>query len=324
MNVLTDAVTKAFGIEQIKKCYSIAETGKKDILIIISPQTIITSRLFIHRKRRFIYWFQGVAPEEIRFLYKGFYSKLKAFILQYVERYILKNAILILFVSEKMRQHYASRYGYKKDNYIIMPCFNQYIDKVCFTASKYSRPTFVYAGNMALWQCPEEMITLFSAIKKYIPEATLTILTPDHEDACKILAKQHVAAEIKYVSLKNLSNEMAKYKYGFLLRKKMIINEVATPTKINSYMASGIIPILSNVIGDFNDVLRPVKYVVMHNDTDYNQTINRILEIEKQGIDINFIINEYSAIFDSYYNRKAYVSAISEKLHAYLSEKPSS
>jgi len=123
-----------------------------------------------------------------------------------------------------------------------------------------------------------------------------------------------VEAEVKYVPLKDLSTEMAKYKYGFMLREKMIINEVATPTKMNSYMAAGVIPIFSNVIGDFTDVFRSMRYVIACNDDQPNHIINQIAEIEKETIAPEKIIGEYRTVFDSYYSRDKYVEEISERL----------
>jgi glycosyltransferase involved in cell wall biosynthesis len=319
LHILTDAIAKAFGVKDIKKYYSITETNRDDVLIIISPQTIVTEQPYL-RKHRFIYWFQGVVPEEVIFLYGGVRSRIKAFIIRHAEKYILKNALQVFFVSEKLHRHYASGYGYKKDNYIIMPCFNQRMNESHFTGPKYERPTFVYAGNMARWQCPEKMVELFAEIKEKVPEATLTILTSEQEKAHKILAKYQVSAEVNYIPLQDLPEEMAKYKYGLLLREKMIINEVATPTKMNSYMASGVIPVLSDSIGDFREIFLPLKYIVTHDPDNPHKTVDRILEIEKQGVDAAEIKKEYRSIFQTYYNREAYVSTIADTLRTCFPE----
>ena len=319
IDILKDAAAKASGVVDIKSIYSIKEADDDDILIVISPQAIVTNRLYLARKHKFIYWFQGVVPEEVTFLFGGFYAKIKAITFQFAERYILKNAEQIFFVSEKLNQHYRNKYGYDKDNYIIMPCFNQALDEAAFVEEKYNSPTFVYAGSMARWQCPEEMIKLFSMIKKQITKATFTILTADQEKVRRLLSQNSVEAEVKYVPLKELPDEMTKYKYGFLLREDMIINEVATPTKMNSYMASGVIPVFSDVIGDFKEVFKSLKYAVTC-DNNHDKIIEQIIEIENSQIDCQDILNEYRSIFASYYNRSAYVSTIAERLsHCFAS-----
>ena len=321
INILKDAAAKAFETTGIDSIYSVKKADDDDVLIIISPQAIIANKLYLSGKRKFIYWFQGVVPEEIVYLFGGFYTRIKAFTFRFAEKYILKNAEQIFFVSEKLHQHYKTKYGYNKDNYIVMPCFNQPLDESAFNDAKYKKPTFVYAGSMAQWQCPEETIRLFSAIKKQIPEATLTILTADQEKARNLLSGNNTEAEVKYVPLKELPAEMAKYKYGFLLRENMIINEVATPTKMNSYMASGVIPVFSDVIGDFKDVFRPLNFKVAC-DNSYDKIVEQIIKIENNNIDCQQILNEYRSIFNTYYNRDAYVSLIAEKLsHCFAKQK---
>ena len=47
-----------------------------------------------------------------------------------------------------------------------------------------------------------------------------------------------------------------------ITRKDIAINKVATPTKMSSYLANGIIPIFSDIIGDFNKVMGKLKYTV--------------------------------------------------------------
>ena len=314
IDVIKDAITEAFGVENIKKVYSVSDVTVDDILIIISPQVVLKNRQFLKPRQKFIFWFQGVVPEEIVYLYGNIYARLKAAIFNRTEAFVLRKAQLIFFVSEKLRQHYKSKHRYKGDNYIIMPCFNQRIDESCFTASKYEKPTFVYAGNMSKWQCVDESIGLFSKIKEKLPEASLTILTADQDEAQALLSKHNIEAELKYVPLDKLSVEMGKYKYGFLLRDDILINNVATPTKMNSYMASGVIPIFSDVIGDFKDVFSSLKHIVISGKDDYNSSIEQIVKIEEQGVDAGEILNEYRGIFNTYYSRDAYISRIAEKL----------
>jgi len=314
ISVIKDAVYKSYGIRDIPYIYSAKKMEKEDILLIISPQVVLINWLLFRSKQKIVYWFQGVAPEEVLFLYKGMYAKIKAILFTQVEKYILKKSRLIFFVSEKQLHHYQNKYGYKKDNYIIMPCFNKNMDESCFAASKYQRPTFVYAGSMLKWQCIEETLLLFSKIKERLPEAQLTILTADRNDAHKLLAKNHISAEVKYVPVEDLSHEMTKYKYGFLLRDRILINRVATPTKMNSYMAAGVIPIFSDVIGDFRKVFSTLKYAVACNYNQPEQLIDRILEIERDTITPDRIINEYRSFFDTYYNRNKYIDEIAERL----------
>lgn len=62
-----------------------------------------------------------------------------------------------------------------------MPCFNQGINAACFSDEKYSKPTFVYSGNLIKWQCFPQTLDIFKRIQEVIPTAELTILTYDIE-----------------------------------------------------------------------------------------------------------------------------------------------
>lgn len=114
---------------------------------------------------------------------------------------------------------------------------------------KYNNLSFVYAGALYDWQCIEETVLVFKMINEIDPSARLTLLTAKKQKAEELIKKfALVNIKISFVKLENLQNELVKYKYGFLLRKNDPINNVATPTKMNSYLAAGIIPINTNVI----------------------------------------------------------------------------
>jgi len=79
-------------------------------------------------------------------------------------------------------------------------------------------------------------------------------------------------------------------------------------------MASGIIPVFSDVIGDFKDVFSSLKHIVICGKDDYTGSLEQILKIEEQGVDAIEVLNEYRGIFNTYYNRDIYITSIAEKL----------
>ncbi|MFH4294131.1 hypothetical protein WAJ58_23570, partial [Acinetobacter baumannii] len=86
---------------------------------------------------------------------------------------------------------------------------------------------------------------------------------------------------IKYVSLENLDTELLKYKYGFLIRENHIVNNVATPTKMNSYLANGIIPIYLSFIDHFKVNFNEYDFIVAKEKTQ--DVLNDIVNFEKYG-----------------------------------------
>lgn len=268
-----------------------------------------------NRNQYIINWFQGIVPEEILCHFKNSLSKYPRKILwEFFERLVLNKAQIIFFVSNAMLSHYKEKYKYRKYNYILMPCFNQELNKAAFTKEKYAAPTFVYAGSMSAWQCIEQTLELFQKIKKEIPQSSLTLLTADLEKAHQLLANfemEDVCA--KYIPYESLNNELGKYKYGLIIRKDIEVNKVATPTKMNSYMANGVIPVFSDVIMDFRTQFAQLKYIIKV-PPNVEECIADIIRLEQDDILPSEVLNEYELVFEKYYSKQYYV----KKLYSFM------
>ena len=314
LEIIEDALK--LNSESVVYIKSISDINKYDKVVCIIPKSfwaVIRHRI----NAKIIYWFQGVVPEEISYYN---YSAVKKIInkaaYSLMERIILGKSVFNFFVSNTMVNHYKKKYGYNKGNYYVMPCFNQPLLKDAFTDNKYETPSFVYTGNLAKWQCFEPMVALFSEIRKQIPSATLTIYTKDDEAAKKILSKYAVVADIKYVPYLQLAEELKHYKYGFISREDNIVNNVATPTKMNSYLASGIIPIYTDVVGAYKENLSHLKYAIPL--TTDNKGLEKLYSLEGNKIIGSDILEEYNEVFDKYYNREKYVKEIATLLKSYF------
>jgi len=112
--------------------------------------------------------------------------------------------------------------------------------------------SFVYAGTLFSWQCFEDTVALYKEIERVNPKAKFYIYTREQEQASEILKQYDVQNyELLFVRLEQLDEELSQYEYGFLIREDHCINNVSTPTKMNSYLAVGLVPIYTNVIEDF-------------------------------------------------------------------------
>lgn len=288
--------------------YSLDSLDSNDTVITIQAKAF-AEVLLKNRKQNIINWYQGIVPEEAMCMFEKSISKYFRYLLWYLlEKIALKNAKGNIFVSEAMLLHYQHKYKYKKDNYYIMPCFNQELRLSSFTEEKYKTPSFVYAGSLSRWQCIENTLILYREIKRRLPNASLTILTREIEKAKVLCKKYEVEATVKFIPSTELQNVLSCYKYGFIVRDDIAVNNVATPTKMNSYMAAGVIPIYSDVIGDFKKIFRDLKYVIPF--LDFKEAIEKILEIEKNGINCECIKSEYKKIFDSYYSTDRYIESL--------------
>lgn len=294
----------------VKETSNINDVGRNDIVIVITVKTffLVWSR---NRKQKLFIWFQGVLPEENLMMFNGLKKYFKYAYNRILEKLALHYSTKIFFVSESMHMHYKKVYGYKGNKHFIMPCFNQELEEQYFNNQKYLQPTFVYAGNLAKWQCIDKTLKLFSLIKQSIPDAKITFLTKEKDKAIKLAEQYDIYdLEVKYVPYTELNREMSKYKYGFLLRENTVVNNVATPTKMNSYLACGVIPIFSEVIGDFREVLKDIKYKIPV--LTFEDCIKNLKEIENNRIESFEILKEYKKIFATYYSSEFYIYKIAD------------
>lgn len=296
---------------EVEFVYSVKEISKEDRVLVITLPGFI--KAWLHNPFQDIsMWFQGVTPEECGMLFSGLKKYWKIFFNTILDFFTVHMAKRVMFVSETMLRHYRKKYGYNGKNYVLMPCFNQAIEKDAFVDKKYNTPSFVYAGSLSKWQCIEETLELFTHIKKEIPNASLTLLTCEQTKAQELLEKYGIKdAVVKYIPYQELNEELKKHKYGFLIREDVKVNNVATPTKMNSYMACGIIPVYSNVIGDFKEVFTGMRYKI-DVTSSMDETIERIKDIEQNDIIAEDVYNEYNKLFETYYSEKHYTPLITE------------
>lgn len=260
-----------------------------------------------------INWFQGIVPEEAALTFENKFSKYpRVWYHNFLEKYTLKRNDLNIFVSNSMLEHYNHKYGLKIDNGFIMPCFNCTLDENSFTTNRYRSPSFVYAGSMAKWQCVEPMIKAFVRLKHVLPSAKLAIFTHQKEEARKIAQKYDIEFEIESLPLDKLNERLKDFKYGLLFRDNISINNVATPTKINNYMACGLIPVFSDVIDDYKVVSMENPYMITFNNED--EFIKKVLDLERNSFDYSQIRTAHRRTFQSYWNTPQYQTELKKEI----------
>lgn len=261
-------------------------------------------------KQFIIHWFQGVTPEEAKLIHKNIFQKnIRWLYLSFFEKFVLRYSKFNFFVSKAMYEHYKYKYQYLSDNFIIIPCYNQKLNKNAFASEKYEKPTFVYAGSLSDWQCIKETLYVFKRIQNVIADAQLFLYTSEKDKANELILLDNVKNVIvDYIPYEELNQKLEKIKYGFLIRDDILVNQVATPTKMNGYLANGLIPIYSDCINDFKVNL---KSGFMISTNDYYEFPDLVIDFEKKKVDVDLIKQEYSNFFHSYYSDDNYI----EKLH---------
>ena len=304
LQIINEALT---GKSNFKVSESLKGANSNDVIVTYFVKDYFVARL-LHPRSTIINWFQGILPEESYLWQK---NKLRYCIYSFMEWFCLSTSDYNFFVSKAMLGHYQRKYNYKGNKYFIMPCFNAQL-KDNF-GMKVDRPSFVYIGSLSKWQCLDKTLELYKEINKHIPTATLEVLTNKQEEARQLLKKyQIVNASVSYVPLEELSEYLVKFKYGFLIREDININNVATPNKLCTYMASGVIPVYSDVIESFKIHLEGVKHKIsLAKHFDLEEAKNQIIEFERSEIiDYLELHSDYAQTFDIYYNKDQYISNI--------------
>jgi glycosyltransferase involved in cell wall biosynthesis len=189
----------------------------------------------------------GVVPEEFRF-HNDFYS---AMLFEKQERLAVTKSQSVVVVTEAMHRYLQQKYREKLRGKVInFPMFPDVTP--CLTARPYveGKPVFVYAGGLQKWQQIPQMI---DAIVRTSHLFVYRVYCPDPDAVRAMLPK--AVNESVLVACKSHEDLMGIYPqchYGFILRKDIIINHVACPTKLVEYLAMGIVPVVDcEDIGDF-------------------------------------------------------------------------
>ncbi|MGM9484162.1 hypothetical protein ACS5PN_23415 [Roseateles sp. NT4] len=254
-------------------------------------------------------WLQGLYPEEARW---QFDSRLREFVWNRLEGWTLARSQGALMVSRAMQQHFAAKYPRLRLDSEVMPSVNATPVPAAFRgAGKYERPSFVYAGGLQRWQCMPATLAAFAAIHRRLPEATLTLLTADHDGASALIRSLGTpATTIAYVPVAELPQALATFKYGFVLREEHVVNRVATPTKVSSYMAAGVIPVMTRAAQDFAQQLAPTAPIVWLDSLDADHIAQRVLAQQAQRLAAEDVLAAYRSAFDRYLDHAAYRPAL--------------
>ncbi len=317
IRMIETALTQlGYSINRIQKIEYSRENESKGI-IAITPGIVIRAKKAGYNT--IIYWAQGIVPEESFLRNNKRWDKYaRRWILSKLEKNALISSDFVLFVSESMIRHFVKKYNYTPKNYYVMPCFNEEIEKALFfTDGKYTENVFTYAGSLAPWQCFDQTARIYSYIEKKVSNAKFRVLVKDGDAAEKILLKYGIKNySIGFVPKEQVQEEMAKAKFGFCIREENEINRVATPTKLSSYISSGVMPIYSPVVKDFNDIAVHCQYCFDVSSDAGEEGYREIVEICNNATCAEDVYSSYQKYFGKYYSKKYHVERLATALSA--------
>lgn len=307
-NIILDAL-KQRGVEckVLDKCdFKTARTiSKDDYVLATTLKSFII--LYVLGRRNIIYWYQGITPEENFLMLK---SKWRYYVYSYLEKFSLNVVRYKIGISTYLFKHFEAKYNIKIDfnTVFIMPCFNSELKEESFkTPGKYENNVFCYAGGIQAWQGFDKILEIYKAIEQSRNDVFLKIYSKDIEEAKKLIENSNIKHYlVDCVPQSQMDRALADCKFGFIIREDDIINNVATPTKLGTYLANGVIPIYSDTIYSFRELAGKYKYLgCISNEGNPVEQITKIMD---EHLQCDMILQAYKEIFGIYYNREKYIT----------------
>lgn len=274
--------------------------------LIVFPMAKDVFKYYFKGYRNVILWQQGATGAESFMRHK---SKIRKFILDFMDCFAMNKAKMIFFVSQYMQEYYEAKAhrSFAKKAY-VMPCFNETLDVSVFEKKDYSKKVFTYVGSLDLWQCFNETADVYAEIEKRNPDAFFKVLTFNVEKAKEIIAEKSIKNfSVACVPKEQVKKELEEVTYGFILRHDIEVNRVATPTKISSYLSAGVLPIYSSCLKDFHANASGKSFAFALNP---GQDLDGLANYINEEKDKNSVQKEIQDLFDTYYSVENHVKNI--------------
>lgn len=296
--------------ELYEHSHPLCECKKNDIIIV--PTATDFMKVYIRGFRRIVYWMQGIDAEES---YLKHHSIFRKKLLDWITMFALKRAKAIFFVSDAMKRYEERKFGLKLDDRsFIMPCFNVSKETgVNFNEGKYAKNVFTYVGSLSQWQCFSQTVDFYKKIEDRWNDVEFRVFTFSEDEAKGVLSEKGVKNySVSSVTPDQMTAALRDVKFGFVLRDNIPVNNVATPTKLSSYLSAGVIPVYSTSLIDFYEKTQDISYCVPVED--YTQIPEKLEELMSNQVDYNLLFKEYNMLFDTYYNPIYYTNMYQERL----------
>lgn len=175
-------------------------------------------------------------------------SKILLSILKPIEKRILNKSNYVIVVSSAQKNFYVK-------NHSINPCkitvIHNGAPKSSITENKITerKINLLYIGSFIDWHCPNELLTLFDEISKYV-ETELTIYTKD----IKFAKRAFGLRENITIQTLNFRDKPKRFDLGFCLIKGGVSKEICFPVKLCEYINSGTKVLVSNNIHEIENL----------------------------------------------------------------------
>lgn len=266
------------------------ELHKYDILHVRGYFLLPVVFLLKHfRNFSFIFDPRGIFPEEAVFEKKLNNKSYTFRIYKYLEKWALKNAKSVIYISSKMRRHYQSIDDNINFSY-IPNCSKTHTQPLHLHYSINNKPNFVYVGSVTDWHDFSRVADILLNFEKNSFEYNFSYLGSSITNAKKIIEGRKIKTPIAYktVPFNELSQELSNYDFGFCLRANALISHLSFPVKFSDMSSVGISVIYDDYIGDLSKLDKSSLHIkIDSNDDEKTQNIKIMHNIKKRFKRIN-------------------------------------
>lgn len=216
---------------------------------------------FISSKIKCIIDVHGAIREEYEYSSSRPDTKI-ALYYDYLEEHGMAKAKYIVCQSDEMKSYLLKKYSFlEEDILFVYKCSanldifhldNLQRDIIRFKLGILKEQIlFVYSGGFHKWQRIEDSLYYFSVFNNIYKESKFLILTLDEIAARNLVLESYFQISDRVIIKSVAHSEVCSYlnaaDVAFLLRDNIVLNAVASPTKLAEYMACGL-PVISTSV----------------------------------------------------------------------------
>ena len=255
----------------------------------------------------------GAVPEEMQYENPNLPKNLYDYYEQ-AEQKSCQVTDYIVCQSDEMKRHLVSKYNADNNKIAVFKCgvdtstFNLYDTEKILSLRKELNVAddvvFIYAGAIQKWQKIDVSLSIFNTYHKHNPKSKFIILTRNINAVEKLLEELDMkdlrdALIIKSVKHEEVPLYLNASDIAFLIRDNVLLNQVASPTKLAEYLACGL-PIITSSVADkwVNDSIK--KCLVMQDkEEDICNKIDKVLSIADKNYIHNYALENLSVLTDT-------------------------
>lgn len=281
----------------------------------LSPAIIATvSKILFNRRIKVLYDNRGVFIEEE--IYKGNWKEksCKVKLARYFEKLVINKSDYIVVVSNVFKNYLIENFNNLniKNKIKVIPNRTK-IPADIEKKNKEDKIIGIYSGSIVKWQKIEDIINLIKQFLNLNKNLKFVFLTYQDIKLVKSKFNDLTDDKIEFHNLNpaDVSEYLKMGSFAILIREKHLLNRVSSPLKFAEYLANGLPVLISEEIGDTENIILKYGVGVIIKNNNYQKAYYDLIKllndpnisdkcflIAKRKFNIEDSFNEYEAIYN--------------------------